>query len=263
MVSTQPKGRVNPIDAVFSNNDKQIKLMTHVVAGYPDMPTTEHLLCVMSESGADLIEVQIPFSDPLADGSTIAKANQAALDRGTTPEDCFKLVEKLTQTIDTPLLFMTYVNIPFSMGIEAFVQRSRLSGISGLIVPDLPFDENSDYLTIAKNHGCHAVPVVSPGMNFERLEKQLETASGFVYTTLRVGITGAKKQIDDRGLKFLDRLRATTDLPIAAGFGISSAEMVKDLEGRADAAVIGSHIINLLNTKGIDEVGRFIRQCKE
>lgn len=141
--------------------------------------------------------------------------------------------------------------------------NSLNSGISGLIVLDLPFDEQSDYLAIARDHNCHAIPVVSPGMNLERLDEILRFASGFIYTTLRVGITGAKKKVDGRGLEFLDHLRGRTDLPIAAGFGISSAEMVKELEGRTDAAVIGSHIINLLNNKGIDKVGSFIRRCKE
>ncbi len=156
---------------------------------------------------------------------------------------------------------MTYANIPFSMGFEKFVKRSCEAGISGLIVPDLPFDEDSPYLEIAVEHDCYPIPVVSPGMSRDRLSAIAGSARGFIYTTLRVGITGARKQIDNRGLSFLDTLKEYTSLPIAAGFGISSAEMVKQLENRADAAVIGSHIINLLNQQGIDAVGRFIHGC--
>jgi tryptophan synthase alpha chain len=251
----------NPIDNIFSNRSG-LKLMTHVVAGYPDLETSVRLITVMAESGADLIEIQIPFSDPLADGPTISTANQAALDNGITPEDCFRLVKNLTQVIDTPLLFMTYANIAFNMGLEHFIQRSRLCGISGLIIPDLPFDENNRYREIALDYGCYPIPVVSPGMDRQRLTNILDGAAGFVYTTLRVGITGARKQIDERGLGFLDTLKDCTSLPIAAGFGISSADMVKQLENRADAAVIGSFIINLLDRKGIDAVGHFIRTCR-
>lgn len=251
----------NPIDKVFADR-KALKLMTHVVAGYPDLETTETLIRVMAESGADLVEMQIPFSDPLADGPTIATANQAALDNGITPEHCFRLAEKLKSSVDIPLLIMTYANIPFSMGIEQFVKRCSESGISGMIVPDLPFDQSPWYLEAAEKYGCFPILVVSPGMSSERLAEIVQQARGFIYTTLRVGITGARKTIHESGLRFLETLRACTSLPIAAGFGISSAEMVNQLQGRADGAVIGSYIIEILNKQGIDEVGQFIRSCK-
>jgi tryptophan synthase alpha chain len=255
-------GNGNPIDRVFGNdNSKALKLMTHVVAGYPDMETTEELIRVMAVSGVDLIEIQIPFSDPLADGPTILTANQAALDNGVTPGDCFGLVERLTHQVDVPLLFMTYANIPFTMGMEHFIERSRISGVSGLIIPDLPFDENPDYVQTALAHRCYPIPVVSPGTSAERLSHIVAVAEGFIYTTLRVGITGARKEIDERGLGFLETLRAETSLPIAAGFGISSPEMLRQLAGRADAAVIGSHVINLLNTHGIEGVKTFLDGC--
>lgn len=249
---------VNAIDKLFTGTPG-LKLMTHVVAGYPDLETTEELIRVMAESGADLIEIQIPFSDPLADGPTIATANQAALDKGITPGHCFQLVEKLRTRVDIPLLFMTYANIAYSMGIETFVRRSREVGIDGLIIPDLPFDGSPDLLEASQKHNCHAIPVVSPGTGRERLEAILPQARGFVYTTLRVGITGSRKSIDENGLEFLETLRAFTRLPIAAGFGISSAQMVQQLENRVDAVVIGSHIINLFNRDGLAAVSEFIR----
>lgn len=254
----------NPIDRVFSKenvNSKPLKLMTHVVAGYPDMATSEELILMMAACGVDLIEIQIPFSDPLADGPTILSANQAALENGVTPEDCFALVERLTHKVDVPLLFMTYANIPFSMGLEHFIERSRICGVSGLIIPDLPFDENPDYVETALAHRCYPIPVVSPGTSEERLSHITEAARGFIYTTLRVGITGARKEIDQRGLSFLKALKSNTSLPIAAGFGISSPEMCNQLVGRADAAVIGSHVINLLNENGFDSVKKFLENC--
>jgi tryptophan synthase alpha chain len=252
---------VNPIDTVFSEG-KGLKLMTHVVAGYPDIETSGRLIEVMAESGADLVEIQVPFSDPLADGPTIAIANQAALESGTTPDQCFQLARQLSKKINIPLLFMTYANIPFSMGMERFIRKSKEAGISGFIIPDLPFDaDNGEYIDIAKSYGCYPIAVVSPGMSAARLKKIVQSALGFIYTTLRVGITGARRSIDDKGLKFLETLGSYTQLPIAAGFGISSAEMLEPLKTRADAAVIGSHIINLFNRDGIEAVAYFIRSC--
>lgn len=248
----------NAIDTLFSGTS-ELRLMTHVVAGYPDLETTEELILTMAESGVDLIEIQIPFSDPLADGPTIATANRAALDQGVTPEDCFRLVKQLCTKVNIPLLFMTYANIAHRMGIETFVRRSREAGIDGLIIPDLPFDVSPDLLEASEKYDCHTIPVVSPGIRRERLKTILRRARGFIYTTLRIGVTGSRKSIDGKGLEFLETLRMFTHLPIAAGFGISSVQMVRQLENRVDAVVIGSHIINLYNRDGIPAVAGFIR----
>lgn len=250
----------NPIDQVFKKEG--LKLMTHVIAGYPDLETTETLVRVMAACGVDLIEVQIPFSDPLADGATIASANQVALDNHVTPELCFQFVQRLTQVVDVPVLFMTYANIPFTMGMENFVQRSRLSGISGFIVPDLPLEESLPFQQIVRQYRCHMIPVVSPGMQESRLRQVVQQVSGFIYTTLRVGITGVQQSIENRGIEFLQTLRRHTTLPIIAGFGISSVEMVRELQNQVDGVVIGSHIIQLLNAGGITAVETFLRECR-
>lgn len=251
----------NPMDLIFKKAGQ--KIMTHVIAGYPNLETTETLVRLMASSGVDLVEIQIPFSDPMADGPAIATANQVALDNGTTPVDCFALVQRLSQVVDIPLLFMTYANIPFSMGLEHFVQRARISGISGFIIPDLPFDACPEYSHITRQYGCYAIPVVSPGMVEARLSEIVGQAAGFIYTTLRVGITGVQQRIEGRGLEFLHTLRSHTTLPIVAGFGISSVEMVKQLQNQVDGVVIGSHILHLLNTGGIEAVGEFLRECKK
>lgn len=253
----------NPINRVFSTKNK-IKIMTHVIAGYPDLDTSEQLVHVMAKNGADLIEIQIPFSDPLADGPTIMTANQKALDNGITPEDCFRLVKKLNESVSVPLLFMTYINIPYQIGIEPFIQRSAESGISGLIIPDIPFDErNENYIQITRKYGLHPIQVVSPGVELERLKQITKIASGFIYTTLKVGITGARKQIEKNGLSFINTIKRVTHLPVAAGFGISTSQQVKQLQGIADVVVIGSHMINLFNNHGIKKVGEFLIECKE
>jgi tryptophan synthase alpha chain len=248
----------NKIDLVFSSN-KPIKIMTHVIGGYPDLAVCRQLILQMEQSGADLIEIQIPFSDPLADGPTIMKANQQALDNGITPADCFALAADLKDQLQIPLLFMTYVNIPFQMGFETFIAKSAQAGISGVIIPDLPFDEpEGNYADICRSHGLHPIFVVSPDIASARLEKICAQASGFIYTTLKTGITGAMNQTNHQGLDFIPFLKNHTPLPIAAGFGISSPKQIRQLTGLADCAVIGSHLLNLFSQNGLNGIQHFL-----
>lgn len=248
----------NQIDKIFSGK-KGIKIMTHVVAGFPDIKTSKKLIQTMADNGASLIEIQIPFSDPLADGPTITRANQHALDSGVTVRDCFLLAEEMSSHVDVPLLFMTYANIAYQMGLERFVEESAAAGISGLIIPDIPFDEtHMNYLDITRKQSLHPILVVSPDVTTDRLKTLSKKASGFIYTTLKVGITGAQKKIDPSGLKFIDTIRKTSKLPVAAGFGISSKEHINQLRGKADAAVIGSHLIELFRQGGLENIANFL-----
>ncbi|MFW6159732.1 MAG: tryptophan synthase subunit alpha [Acidobacteriota bacterium] len=252
----------NPIDRVFSEI-KGLKLMTHIVAGYPDLESSFEIALAMAEAGVDLIEIQIPFSDPLADGPTIMEANRIALENGITPSQCFKLAERLNKKINIPLLFMTYANIPFRMGLEKFVRRSRSCGLSGLIIPDLTFDERVEgYFEHARSIGIYPINVISPDIGEKRLEEILEISKGFIYLTLRVGITGEVNKIREEGVSFIKKVRGKSKLPVASGFGISSASQVRQLEGLAEAAVVGSHIIKLYNKSGITGVKKFIKECK-
>jgi tryptophan synthase alpha chain len=253
----------NKIDQIFlKNND--LKLMMHVVAGYPDFETNMKIIKLMSEYGVDLIEIQIPFSDPLADGPTIMKANQLALDKGVKLDDCFQMVRLLKNKIEIPLLFMSYANVPFSIGTRQFISKCASIGISGLIIPDLPFDENNEnYIDVTREYNLHPIQVISPDIANKRLKKIADISSGFLYTTLKVGITGASKTIDRKSFAFLKMLKKNTSLPIAAGFGISSPDHIKELKGKTDIAVIGSHILNLLEKDGLEGIKRFIIQCKK
>jgi len=217
----------------------------------------------MADIGASLIEIQIPFSDPLADGPTITRANQHALDAGVKIEDCFNLAEEMSARVDIPLLFMTYVNIAYQMGLERFVTKSAEAGISGLILPDIPFDEkHMNYLDITREQSLHPILVVSPDVKTDRLETLSKLASGFIYTTLKVGITGSQKKIDPFGLEFIDTIRNTSKLPVAAGFGISSKEHIDQLRGKADAAVIGSYLIELFHQGGIEKIANFLKELQ-
>ena len=217
---------------------------------------------LMARRGVRLIEIQIPFTDPLADGPTIMRANQAALDAGITPEHCFALCEKLSRELDVAFMFMTYANIPFAMGLDTFMAKARQSGASGLILPDLSWDEvDGDYAGAAREHGLHPVMVISPDTEGPRLDAILGRASGLLYTTLKVGITGAGAGIDQAGVDYVRSLKKKTALPIAAGFGISSPDHVRMLDSLADVAVIGSHIINLMDAKGLGAVDEFLAAC--
>lgn len=228
--------------------EKRLGLMTHVVVGYPSLKTTAVLVKVMADAGVDFIELQIPFSDPLADGPTIMKACEEALRNGTKVRDAFKLASVLSKQIKTPLLFMAYYNTVFKYGTKKFCDDAKKVGISGLIIPDIPLEEEHQehFIKYCKESGLKNIRVISPASTVERLKKNAEVASGFVYCTARQGITGTQKELDPEIAYFLKNVKKYFKIPIAVGFGISSRERIKLIEPFADIAVIGSAIIDVL-----------------
>ncbi len=240
----------------------EIHLMTHLVAGYPSIDLNKKLIYAMANCGVKLIEIQIPFSDPMADGPTIMKANQRSLDSGTDLKACFKLMEEMSKEVDIPLLFMTYGNIPFAYGMRAFVRESVDAGCSGFIVPDLPYDEDTSSLkTLCEEEDVPNIAVVSPDTPSSRLNDISQFAKGFIYTTLKVGITGTVGEIKPQSINYVKSLREKMDLPIAAGFGISKPEHVHSLMGIADLAVVGSKLIELVESQGVKGVSDFLNIC--
>jgi tryptophan synthase alpha chain len=238
--------------------------MTHVVAGYPDLKQNRELLMAMAQAGADLMEIQIPFSDPMADGPVIMAANQTAIDAGVKVKDAFALMAELSPRIGVPLYFMTYLNVPFTMGFDRFADAATSAGAKGIILPDQPFDEQgSAYDRACARSGLEPIYVVSPDTAPDRLEEIAKRARGFIYATLKVGITGSKSTGGDKGLRFLEKLRTVTDLPIAAGFGLSSPEQLKPLVGLCDIAVVGSQLIREYQAGGVGQVGAFVASLKK
>lgn len=225
-------------------------LMTHVVVGYPSLKETEDLILLMDKMGVDFIELQIPFSDPLADGPTIMKACETSLKSGTKVSDAFSLARKLTGKIKTPLLFMAYFNTVFNYGIEKFCKDAKAVGIAGLIVPDFPLDEESTehFNQCLEKYGLLNIKVLSPASTEERIKMNAEIGTGFVYCTARQGITGAEKGFDSDVIKYLKTVRKHFDIPIALGFGISKKAHIKQMEGLADMAVVGSVILDIINS---------------
>ena len=234
----------------FSRDARKIKLMTHVIVGYPSLQETEDLVLLMDQVGVNFIELQIPFSDPLADGPTIMKACEASLEKGTKVADAFLLASRLSKKVKTPLLFMAYFNIVFAYGIEKFCKDSKDAGIAGLIVPDFPLEEESTehFNECLKKYGLLNIKVLSPASTEERIKLNAKVGTGFVYCTARQGITGAEKGFDSSVIKYLKTVRKHFNVPIALGFGISKKEHVNQMEGLADMAVVGSAILDIINS---------------
>jgi tryptophan synthase alpha chain len=229
-------------------------LMTHIVAGYPTLPESKLLAQTMIESGVSYIEIQIPFSDPIADGKTIMDANKKALENGITPDDAFELMKDLSEKAQpkgVKLLFMSYYNILFKYGLEKFCKKAASIGCYGLIIPDITIDEepHEHYLAICKKHNLHPIQVISPITPEKRLKGIAKHASGFVYCVATTGTTGARAEISQNLEGYIGKVRKhIPNIPLALGFGISSRSHVKQALAHADIAVIGSEIINIYNT---------------
>ena len=225
-------------------------LMTHVVAGYPSMRECEEVVLAMAEMGVAFIEIQIPFSDPIADGPTIMQANERALLNGVTTEDCFRLIQRLKKKTETPLLVMTYFNIPFRYGLERFCKKAGEYGVYGLIIPDMQIDEEEyeNYLGNCKKYQLHAIQVISPITSGKRLKKVAAVSSGFVYCVSAFGTTGERKRLNLNINSYMARVKRYIKTPIALGFGISDRNQVMTALKCADIVVVGSKIINILRS---------------
>lgn len=238
---------------------KDILLMTHLVLGYPSFDTNRKVIQQMAENGVDCIELQIPFSEPIADGPVILKASQDSLENGVTVEECLKFGAEMSAAYPgVHFLFMTYYNIVYKYGDDAFLKRTREIGFSGTIIPDLPPEEGTGYIDLSKTLGLAPITFFTPTSSNERMVEVAAQGDGFVYCVARRGVTGKQTSIDEGFDDYLLRCRQATSLPIAVGFGISTAEDVALLKGKADMAVIGTATIKLVDQKGPEAVGPFI-----
>ncbi len=237
---------------------KDILLMTHIVLGYPSLDVNREVIRQMVGNGVDCIEMQIPFSEPMADGPVILKANQDALAEGMKVNDCFTFAQEITQEHDIPFLFMTYYNIIFKYGEEAFFKRAAEIGMKGFIVPDLPPEMGKTFLALADKYNLAPILIFTPTSTDERMQELATHGRGFIYCVARRGVTGKKSEFGDDFEDYLGRCRKATHLPLAVGFGIQSKEDIDVLKGKADMAVIGSRTIKLVESDGADAVGPFI-----
>ena len=238
---------------------KDLLLMTHIVLGYPSYDDSMRLVEGMVEAGVDLMELQIPFSEPMADGPVILKANAEALKAGATMDKSLEMAEKITAAFDIPFLFMTYYNILFKYGVDDFVAKMKDINIKGAIIPDLPPEEGSDYLQAMQNHGLDPVHIFTPNSPMERKQYLNQHTSGFMYTVARKGVTGKNTQFDAELDGYLAECRQATDLPLALGFGVKTKADYEYIRGKADIAIIGSEAIRVMEDDGVDAVGPYIK----
>lgn len=242
--------------------ERGVLLMTHIVLGYPNFDASLRLVETMVEAGVDLMELQIPFSEPIADGPVILRANQEALAAGSTVDRCLELGEQVAKRFDIPFLFMTYYNVPFRRGIAEFTRRMKAAGMCGAIVPDLPLEEGSEYLHAMDEQQLDPVFIYSPNTTDARLSQIAKHARGFIYCVARKGVTGSATQFSEELDEYLARCRTSTDLPLAVGFGVKDRSDVADLAERADIAVVGTQSIRVMEESGVAAVGDFIRSLR-
>ncbi len=232
-------------------------LIIYITAGYPDFDTTVQAVKAVEAAGADLVEIGLPFSDPLADGPIIQKASTEALAAGATVDKTLELIKRLAKETTIPLAIMTYYNIVLQYGIEKFTSDFAKDGISGLILPDLPLEESAAVEPACKQAGIDLISFVAPTTTPERLKPICSQASGFIYCISNTGVTGVR-QIDYNQLApLLADVRKETSVPLAIGFGIGSPEAAREAAKHADAVIVGSAIVERLGKQGVAAVQEF------
>lgn len=246
----------NGIAAAFAKCKAQGRaaLIPFVTGGYPTMARTEELLYALAEGGADLIEIGVPFSDPLADGATVQHASQVALEQGTTLADCFALVRRVRSGgLTVPIVFMGYANPFYQYGLERLARDAAAIGVDGFIVPDLPIEESDEFLEPLRAAGRDLIFMLAPTSTDARIEAAARRAGGFIYCVSLVGVTGARDRLSDELPAYLDRVRRHTDVPLVIGFGISTPEQVRATAALADGVVVASALINHIDRLPPDE----------
>ncbi|MDR9501621.1 MAG: tryptophan synthase subunit alpha [Desulfurivibrionaceae bacterium] len=246
------------IRAELARPGKDILLMTHIVLGYPSLAVNRQVIQQMVANGVELIEMQIPFSEPMADGPTIVRANQEAIEAGTTVKECLAFAAEMGREHDTTFLLMTYYNILYRYGVEAFFRKAKEIGIKGFIIPDLPPEEEEAFWKLAHHYEIAPILIYTPTSTEQRMQELAASAEGFIYCAARKGVTGKQTDFDASFADYMARCRRSTTLPLAVGFGISCREDITFLTGRADIGVIGTATINLVDAQGPEAVGPFI-----
>ena len=221
-------------------------LIAYLTIGYPNIEATQKATSILSSSGCDIIELGIPFSDPLADGITIQKASYHALQQGITPQVCLEVAYQLHQKIATPLIFMGYYNPILSFGLDSFCQASAKAGIDGLIIPDLPPEEGTELEASARKFKLDLIYLLAPTSTEERIGMVAKRSRGFIYLVSLTGVTGARQTLPPELESFVKRVRQKAHQPLCVGFGISTPEQARRVATVADGVIVGSHLIQLI-----------------
>ena len=236
-----------------------------ITGGDPDLDTTERLIYAMDKAGADLIEIGIPFSDPVAEGPVIQAASERALAGGCTADKLFDLVAKVRKTCEKPIVFMTYINPVFTYGKDKFMAKCAECGIDGIIIPDIPYEEKDELSAECKTHGIDFISLIAP-TSHERITMIAKEAEGFVYCVSSMGVTGIRNEINTDISSMVQLVKQVNDIPCAVGFGISTPEQAEKMAGVSDGAIVGSAIVKLVARYGknsIEKVSDYVKSMKE
>lgn len=250
-------------DALKKNGDKA--LITFVTAGDPDLVSTEKYVLSMFENGADIVELGVPFSDPIAEGVTIQKASLRSLNAGTTLDKIFTLVKCLREKTDKPLILMMYLNTIFVYGTEKFFRNCRDYQIDGVIVPDMPYEEKDEILETAEKYGVYNINLVAP-TSHDRVSEIASNSHGFLYCVSSLGVTGTRSKFDTDFDEFFSLINKSVSCPACVGFGISSPEQAKKMSTYCDGVIVGSAIVKIIEKYGsnaADKVGEFVKSLKD
>ena len=244
---------------------KKIPLMTHIICGYPSFEANWEILEVMDENNVDIVELQFPFSEPIADGPLFAFANQESLNNGTTIQQCFDFMKKVTDRFSFEVVMMGYYNTVFKQGESAFCQKLKEAGAKGLIIPDLPIEEAEGLEIAAKETGLSLVPLVTPTSTTERIQqiaKRYNDSESVLYAVARKGVTGKETSFGDELNSYLATLRKEFKIPVGVGFGVKSSEDLDFIKSQADYAIIGTAVLKSYLDKGIEGVKTFFSDLK-
>lgn len=250
---------MNKISRTFENGKAFIGFVT---AGDPDLETSEKIMLKMAEAGCDLIEIGIPFSDPIAEGPVIQEANLRSLSQGTTTDKVFELTERVSKQIDIPLVYMTYLNVLFKYGYDNFLEKAVKAGISGVIIPDLPFEEKQELQSVAEKYGIDVISLIAPTSE-NRIKMIASDAKGFVYAVSSLGVTGTRSEITTDLDTITKHIKDVTDVPVAIGFGINTPEQAKKYADIADGVIVGSAIVKIIAKHGKNAPGEVYKYVKE
>lgn len=250
------------ISDAFKNGKAFIPFVT---AGDPTLDVTKQIIIEMEKRGADIIELGIPFSDPIAEGPVIQEANERALAAGCTIDKLFDMVKSARETVKVPLVYLTYINPIHTYGKEKFMKRCVECGIDGLIIPDLPFEEKGEIKDVCAEYGIEMVSLIAPTSK-ERITMIAKEAQGYIYCVSSLGVTGVRSEITSDIGGMVELCRAATDVPVAVGFGISTPEQAKNMASLSDGAIVGSAIVKMVAQYGKDVVpyiGDYVESMKK
>lgn len=253
---------MNNIQAAFENGKAFVAFIT---CGDPDLETTAVAIRQAVQNGADMIELGIPFSDPTAEGPVIQAANLRALDNGVTTDKIFAMVEELRKEVKIPLLFMTYANVIFSYGTEAFIAKCSDAGINGIIVPDLPYEEKNEFQPACTKYGVKLISVIAP-TSANRITMIAKNAEGFIYIASSIGVVGTRQVVYEDLESVVRKVRQNTTLPCVIGFGIADSKQAKALAQLADGVIVGTAIVKLLTEygkKAPKRIGAYVKLLKQ